>query len=130
MTVAKITTLEELIDIAEPKSICLLLEVEHGFTYGDADRDCKNVQRIEHMLNRIESVGTKGDLEIMTFLVSRRPIPEGHAQIIPVYVFIDPKDDWSKTKSSDLTIIKRIDNKVEVAGISEEFEIPLRTLLD
>lgn len=114
----KFETLEDVVRVVKPKSIQVLLEVEHDFTYGNTDRDCHNVQRIEDILDRLEDCPESLHAETDNALVFRQPVIEGNATIIPVYGIIGTKEAWSNLLSRDLTFIYRLDGRIEIVRVN------------
>lgn len=123
-------SLEEVLDIMEPKSISLLFEVEPGFTYDDKERNMKNVDLIDFMLGRLERGLDNPTIPIEVYLVSRVEPKEGDAQLIPTYLFVDPKTHWGKVRNADLVIIKRIDEKHVIVKVPEGIDILPYTVLE
>lgn len=125
-------TLGELLDIVEPKSMAVLLEVEKGHTFGDSLKDGLNVDKLDKVLWAIEERTSAFDKipKMETFLIFHRGIPEDQVQLTPVYAFLDPKVDWAKIRTTDLAIILRLDWKIEVIHLAEGFTIETRSLLD
>lgn len=130
--IKEVSTLSELLDVVEPKSISVLLEVEKGHTFGDSKKDGLNVDKFDKVLWEIEAHTSPNDKipEMETYLIFHRGIPEDQCQLIPVYAFLDPKVDWTKIRKTDLAIILRLDWKLEVIHVREGFEIKTNTLLD
>lgn len=128
--VKEIFTLTELLDLCQPKSVSVLLEVDKGHTFKDAQKNMLNVDKFDKILWEIEAAMSDQIPEMKPYLVYHRGIPEDHCQPIPVYAFLDPKTDWGKIRQTDLTIILRLDWKIEVVHLPENFEIKSSTLLD
>lgn len=115
----KITTVVGLIKLAKPKNVCVLLEVPVGHTFGDADTDCRNVDRLDKLLGIVEENAIDPRIPMTTHLVTKREIKEGDAQILPQYAFFDPKIKMRSVMAYDLVIVKCLDNKHLVVQVPE-----------
>lgn len=108
-------TLEELLELVNPKTVCIMLEVEPGHTFDDNFKNMLNVDKLDKVLWRVESgSGDTTQLKFDTYLVYRRPIPEGQNSITPPYAFHDPKVDWNSIQKADLAFIMRLDWSIEI----------------
>lgn len=128
-TKQEVKTLEDLLSLVKPKTIHFLLEVTKDHTFDDVNEACRNVDRLDSILNRIE---THLDYEpdITTALVFEHGIPKDQCQVIPTYSFITPKINWATIRKSDLSFIRRLDNKLEIVNVADKFEITPFTLID
>lgn len=119
----KISKVVELIKVAKPKNVCVLLEVPVGHTFGDTDTDCRNVNRLDKILGVIEESAVDPSIPMTCHLVTKTPVKEGHAQILPMYSFFDPKVKLRSVMVYDLVLVKCLDNKYLVMKVPEGIDL-------
>jgi hypothetical protein len=119
----KISKVVELIKLAKPKNVCVLLEVPADHTFGDADTDCRNVDRLDKILGEVEEGAIDPRIPMTTHLVFKRKVPEGHAQVLPVYGFIDKKIKMRSVMAYDIVIVKCLDNKHLVVKVPDGIDL-------
>ncbi|QYN80098.1 hypothetical protein PQD71_gp228 [Kosakonia phage Kc263] len=125
-------TLEKLLEDLSPKTVCVMLEVEPGHTFDDSLKNMLNVDKLDKVLGRIESASfDPNELEFDTYLVYRRPIPEGQDKVSPPYAFHDTKVDGKKIQTADLALIMRLDWSIEIVNVNSAggVSVPPYTIL-
>lgn len=119
----KISKVVELIKLAKPKNVCVLLEVPVDHKFGDADTDCHNVGRLDKILGEVEEGAIDPRIPMTTHLVTKRAVIEGDAQILPQYAFFDPKIKLRHVMAYDVVIVKCMDNKHLVVKVPEGIDL-------
>lgn len=119
----KISKVVELIKLAKPKNVCVLLEVPVGHTFGDPDTDSRNVDRLDKILGDVEEGAIDPRIPMTTHLVIKRQVKEGDAQILPQYAFFDPKIKVRSVMAYDVVIVKCLDNKHLVVKVPEGIDL-------
>ena len=125
-------TLEKLLEDLSPKTVCVMLEVEPGHTFDDPLKNMLNVDKMDKVLGRIETASfDSNELEFDTYLVYRRPIPEGQDKVNPPYAFHDTKVDGKKIQTADLALIMRLDWSIEIVNVNSAggVSVPPYTIL-
>ncbi|QZA70745.1 hypothetical protein AH04_272 [Erwinia phage AH04] len=119
----KISKVVELIKVAKPKNVCVLLEVPVGHTFDDAKVNSRNVQRLDEILGEVEDGAVDPSIPMTCHLVTKTPVKEGHAQILPMYSFFDPKVKLRSVMVYDLVLVKCLDNKYLVMKVPEGIDL-------
>lgn len=120
----KISKVVELIKLAKPKNVCVLVEVLASHT-------CENnVNRLDKILGVIEEGVIDPRIPVTVHLVIKRDIKEGDTQILPQYAFFDAKIKMRHVMAYDIVIIKCLDNKHLVVKVPEGIDLLPYTKLD
>lgn len=119
----KISKVVELIKLAKPKNVCVLLEVPVGHTFENVDDNCRNVDRLEKILGEVEEGSIDPRIPMTTHLVIKRQIKEGDAQVLPQYAFFNPKTNLRHVMAYDVVIVKCLDNKHLVVKVPEGIDL-------
>lgn len=125
-------TLEKLLEDLNPKTVVVMLEVEPSHTFDDSLKNMLNVDKFDKVLGRIEAASFEpAELKFDTYLVYRRPIPEGQDKVNPPYAFYDPKVNGKKIQNADLALIMRLDWSIEIVNVNSAggVSIPPYTVL-
>lgn len=126
----KITTVVDLLKVAKPKNVCVLLEVPVGHTYENVDDNGRNVDRLSKILDVVEEGVIDPRIPMTTHLVMRRDVKKGDAQILPMFAFHDPKVKMRTVMTYDIVIVKCLDNKHLIVKVPEGVDLPPYTKLD
>lgn len=119
----KISKVAELIKLAKPKNVCVLLEVPVGHTYEDVDSNCRNVDKLSTILGEVVEGAIDPRIPMTTHLVTKRAVKEGDAEIIPQYAFFDPKIKLRHVMAYDIVIVKCLDDKHLVVKVPEGIDL-------
>lgn len=119
----KISKVVELIKLAKPKNVCVLLEVPVDHKFGDANTDGHNVDRLDKLLGEVEEGAIDPRIPVTTHPVTKRPVKEGDVQILPQYAFFDPKIKLRSVMAYDIVIVKTLDSKHLVVKVPEGIDL-------
>lgn len=119
----KISKVVELIKLAKPKNVCVLLEVPVDHVEGVADAGAHNVPRLFEIIGDIKESEIDPRIPMTVHLVTKRPVKEGDAQILPQYAFFDPKIKLRHVMAYDVVIVKCLDNKHLVVKVPEGIDL-------
>lgn len=117
----QIKTVEELLDLLEPKTVFLCSEVDPDLKLSFAEQ----VDRIALPVERIR--GYLDKVEVKNATVWRMATKPGDAEIIPIYGFVDPNKGWGDAFKSEVTLIYLLNNKYQVVRAGDVLPY---TLLD
>lgn len=125
----KFKTLEEILEVVEPKNVFAVVEVEQGFeSKNNLEHAVRVIGIVERVKAAVEGVTVRNSTAYL------QPTPKGHAKIMNRYVFVDPNGGALKDIAlSDITIIYRLDGRCEISHLpsSEKAEfILLHTVVD
>ena len=119
----KISNVVELIKLAKPKNVCVLLEVPVGHTFENVDENGRTVDRLSKILDEVEEGAIDPRIPMTTHLVIKREVKKGDAQILPQYGFFDPKIKMRSVMAYDIVIVKCLDNKHLVVKVPEGIDL-------
>lgn len=117
----QIKTVEELLDMLEPKSVFLCVEVEPELKLSLAEQVDRVVLPVERIRAGLDTV------EVKNATVWRMATKPANAEVIPIYGFVDPNKGWCDAFKSEVTLIYLLNNKYQVVRAGEVLPY---TLLD
>lgn len=113
----------ELIKLAKPRNVCVLLEVPADHTFDDTKINGWNVQRLDDALGDVEEGAINPSIPVTTHLVIKCPVKEGDTRILPKYAFFDRKIKLRRVLAYDIVIIKTLDNNHLVVKAPEGIDL-------